>query len=103
MRLTKEQRLQLRSIVRGVFGQNTQVSLFGSRVDDRRRGGDFDVFVETELTDAQEVVNRKLDCLARLHATREFEGEKIDLLIASQVEGSALPIHNIARSGSVPL
>lgn len=103
MRLTKEQLWQLRSIVRGVFGQNTPVRLFGSRVDDRRRGGDFDVFVETELTDAREVVKRKLDCLARLHASPEFEGEKIDLLIASRVEGSALPIHDIARSRGIPL
>ena len=103
MRLTATQRQRLRAIVGDVFGPDARPMLFGSRIDDIKQGGDFDVFVETQLADARELVRKKLECLARLHATREFEGEKIDLVIASKVEGAALPIHQIARREGIPL
>lgn len=103
MRLTAAQRERLRTIVRDVFGQDARLMLFGSRMDDIKRGGDFDIFVETQLADASDLVRKKLGCLARLHATREFEDEKIDLVVASRVEGAALPIHQVARREGILL
>jgi len=103
MRLTPAQRAQLIAVVHDIFGQHAEVRLFGSRTDDSRRGGDFDVFVETQLEDATDLVLRKLQCLARLHATPEFEGEKIDLVVASRIDGAELPIHDIARNEGIRL
>jgi len=103
MRLTPAQRIQLRTTIQAVFDPQATVRLFGSRLDDTRRGGDFDVLVETDLIDARELVRCKLDCLARLHATAEFEGEKIDLVIASRIPNSEFAIHRVARTAGVPL
>lgn len=47
MRLTPEQIATVLSIVREVMGEDVTVSVFGSRLDDDRHGGDLDVLVET--------------------------------------------------------
>ncbi|NMG29015.1 nucleotidyltransferase domain-containing protein [Aromatoleum evansii] len=47
MRLAPEQIAIVLSIAREVMGEDVTVSVFGSRLDDRRRGGDLDVLVET--------------------------------------------------------
>ncbi|MDY0013502.1 MAG: nucleotidyltransferase domain-containing protein [Rhodocyclaceae bacterium] len=103
MRLTPRQQHRLRSVIHDVFGPLAQARIFGSRLDDNRRGGDFDVLVETDLTDPAELVRRKLASLARLHASPEFEGERIDLVIASRIPGSEQPIHQVARVQGIPL
>ena len=49
MRLTDEQRSIIRSTARACYGEDATVLLFGSRLDDRRRGGDIDLLVETDF------------------------------------------------------
>jgi hypothetical protein len=46
MRLTPDQAQTIRSSVRLHLGMQSRVWLFGSRVDDQRRGGDVDLHVE---------------------------------------------------------
>ena len=46
MRLTPETRDIIRHSTQAVFGLDSQVKLFGSRIDDRQRGGDIDLLVE---------------------------------------------------------
>ena len=45
MRLTPEARDIIRHSTQAVFGLDSQVKLFGSRVDDSQRGGDIDLLV----------------------------------------------------------
>ncbi|MCI0732552.1 MAG: nucleotidyltransferase domain-containing protein [Methylococcaceae bacterium] len=85
------------------FGENTLVWLFGSRVDDRRKGGDYDFYFETELVDPDEILDRKLALLADLHSTAEFEDEKIDLVIRPGAPGQDLPIFHIAKADGIRL
>jgi predicted nucleotidyltransferase len=85
------------------FGSSARVWLFGSRIDDSRRGGDFDFYVETDLDDPAEVIDRKLELLAQLHATTDFDGEKIDLIIKPAIAGPFPPIYDMARQRGVPL
>lgn len=47
MRLTPEQIATVLSVAREVMGDDVAVSVFGSRLNDDRRGGDLDVLVET--------------------------------------------------------
>lgn len=47
MRLTADQVLTIIDTVRGIVGKDAHVSLFGSRLDDTRRGGDVDLLVES--------------------------------------------------------
>lgn len=49
MRLTPQQIATILRIAREVMGDDTVVSVFGSRLDDDRRGGDLDVLVESAL------------------------------------------------------
>ena len=46
MRLTASQIETIRQATRQNFGADASVWLFGSRVDDARRGGDVDIYIE---------------------------------------------------------
>lgn len=84
MRLTHDQHLALVRAVHRHFGPHSRAWLFGSRTDDRARGGDFDVMVVSEEPDAAVLVDAKLALLADLHATAAFEDERIDVLLWSR-------------------
>ncbi|PMR77349.1 nucleotidyltransferase domain-containing protein [Billgrantia endophytica] len=45
MRLTHEQIHTILTTVRGIVGSNVEVRLFGSRLDDNRKGGDLDLLL----------------------------------------------------------
>ncbi|NEX15935.1 MAG: DNA polymerase III subunit beta, partial [Halochromatium sp.] len=47
MRLNAHQRETIKQAARGCFGADATVRLFGSRVDDHKRGGDIDLFITT--------------------------------------------------------
>jgi predicted nucleotidyltransferase len=51
MRLTPQQAEIVREAARQVFGPETQVILFGSRVEDCKRGGDIDLLIIPESAD----------------------------------------------------
>jgi predicted nucleotidyltransferase len=44
MRLTAEEQRRLKAVAERVFGPRVEAYVFGSRVDDSRRGGDVDVY-----------------------------------------------------------
>lgn len=48
MRLTEHQAKVIKKNCQMVFGEQTQVYLFGSRTDDNRRGGDIDLYILPE-------------------------------------------------------
>lgn len=89
MRLT-EQQTQL--IVRGVqrhLGPRSRIWLFGSRLDDAKRGGDIDLFVETE----QQPLRNELRCKIELEETLDMP---VDLIVRGFEQHS--PIAGIAKS-----
>ena len=69
-----------------------QVRLFGSRLDDAARGGDIDLYLETELP-VEEAEALRLRMVARL--ARRLGDRKIDLVVKTR--DGELPIHTIAR------
>lgn len=48
MRLSAVERTAIKSAATEVFGRAAEVRLFGSRADDRSRGGDIDLYVEVD-------------------------------------------------------
>lgn len=62
MRLTSDQIHTIHSTVQAVLGSGAVVSLFGSRLDDSRRGGDVDLLIEAQpepaLLDRARIKNR---------------------------------------------
>ena len=104
MRITARQIDVLRRAFDYRFGPGSRLWLFGSRLDDHRRGGDVDLLVQTPWADAERLLDAKLAFLADLHATPEFDGEKIDVVLwSSALQASRLPIHEIAMAEGVEL
>ncbi len=99
MRLSEAEKAGVRAAVTGRFGPLARVLLFGSRVDDARRGGDIDLLVEVphEVPDPlHEAVQLEIDVMRRLGERR------IDvLLVYPGLEER--PIHRIARKTGLPL
>ncbi len=80
MRISEEQKQIILKGVIDFFGVNADVWLFGSRVDDAKKGGDIDLYIETDLIEG--TFRAKLDLLGFLE---NFFGEqKIDILVRSR-------------------
>ena len=101
MRLTRDQQTAIRSAIDETFGEGTDVWLFGSRVDDTARGGDIDLYVESAISDAEQVVEARLGVLARLH--RQLGERKIDMAVRRAQSTADVPIWRLARSTGVEL
>ena len=102
MRLKPEEVNAIRDCVREVFGTGTPVWLFGSRIDDLKRGGDIDLFLETSL-DADERLRRRFRLLCQLQ--RRLGEQKIDVVLADpdSPEDSSRPIVQAAKATGVRL
>jgi len=104
MRLTARQHTTLVAAVRRHFGAQARLWLFGSRVDDSARGGDFDLMVQADGPDAHALYGAKLALLVDLHATPEFEGERIDVVLFSPALDAALrPVQREALARGLEL
>jgi predicted nucleotidyltransferase len=51
MRLSEEYRTVIKETLLKHFGKGSKFYLFGSRIDDSKRGGDIDLYIETDLSD----------------------------------------------------
>ncbi|MEX1057389.1 MAG: nucleotidyltransferase domain-containing protein [Natronospirillum sp.] len=101
MRLTAEQRHIIQTAVNSHFGTDCELWLFGSRVDDNRKGGDIDLYIEIDDMDASDLVDHRLALLRDLH--RALGEQKIDLVIKRASRGVELPIYQIVRETGVRL
>jgi len=97
VRLTQRQVDIIRKAATETFGPKARVVLFGSRVDDSKRGGDIDLLIQPESPG--EVLNRKLQFLGILE--REMGERKIDVVIENP--GDTRPIVRVARETGVAL
>lgn len=98
MRLTNDQRAAIRAAIASVFGDEVKVFLFGSRVDDQKRGGDIDLLVE--LADgnpmSQSMVVAKLQAIAEIQ--RRIGERKVDLVLADPSTSTPIVL-NARREG----
>lgn len=106
MRLTPEQSEIIRQATATAFGADARVWLFGSRVDDRKRGGDIDLLVqpaasggEADKDPATATLTRKLRLLGLLE--RQLGERKIDVII--ETPGDTRPIVQIAHATGIQL
>lgn len=95
MRLTATQFKTIHQTTRQYFGADAAVWLFGSRADDRQRGGDIDLYVETAgPAPLRQVLRCKLELEEKLDL-------RVDLVI--KAPGEDKPIFNIAKETGVRL
>ncbi len=95
MRLTPAQAQAIRERIHTHLGPRARIWLFGSRVDDSRRGGDVDLYVEPE---SAADLTASLRCKSELADALDLN---VDLIV--QQPGSDLPIYRIAKQRGVPL
>ena len=77
MRLEKKYIDLFVDTARQIFGSSAKLYLFGSRVDDNKRGGDIDLYLETDIK--EDLLNKKIKFLV---AVKKVTGDrKIDLVI----------------------
>ena len=99
MRLTQEQIDVIRISAKEVFGLGAQVWLFGSRVDDHRRGGDIDLLVCPAATHIIPSLASKLRFLNKLE--RRIGERKIDVVVEAPADSR--PIVRVAHETGVLL
>jgi predicted nucleotidyltransferase len=97
MRLTRQQAEAIRQAAHQAFGSGTAVWLFGSRVDDSKRGGDIDLLLRPQQPD--QTLTRKLKLLRLLE--QQLGERKIDILI--ETPDDPRPIVRIAHETGVRL
>jgi predicted nucleotidyltransferase len=99
MRLSQAYQQRIKALTRDVFGPETHVKVFGSRVNDEAKGGDLDLLVITpQPVERPAVMASKL----AVKVSRLLEGRKVDVLIdAPSLERK--PIHEAANQQGISL
>ncbi len=96
MRLQPKEIAAIGQAARDAFTPGTTVLLFGSRVDDSKRGGDIDLLAESPAAmPAAELVRRRshfVSCIYRL-----LEEQRIDVVMATQNEQDLRDVVAAAR------
>jgi len=78
MRISSQNHKIIRDVVDEIFGPTADVLLFGSRLDDKKRGGDIDLLVKLNQPDPDSL-RKELTLVARLQ--RRLGDQPIDVLL----------------------
>ena len=96
MRLSSFYKATIKQVGKEIFGHNAKICLFGSRVDDAKRGGDIDLYLD--VVDKNNLFDKKIQFLVKL---KKILGEqKIDVVIAKDKNRS---IEQVALRDGVEL
>ncbi len=101
MRLTDQQRTIIRGTVAETFGVGAHVWLFGSRVDDNKRGGDIDLLIETDQIDVDDIVRAEIAFLVKIQM--KLGEQRIDVLLDYPSRKIQSPIFLIAKQTGILL
>lgn len=100
MRLNDRYRKVIVEVLHKHFGENADLYLFGSRADDSKKGGDIDLYIETDEVTADDVLS--LRSKAYIDMIKVLGEQKIDIIV--HVKGTAYsPIKEIAKATGVLL
>ena len=99
MRLTDRQHAIIRTTVTETFGAAANVWLFGSRVDDSKRGGDIDLLIETDQVDVDAIARTEIAFLTQLQM--KLGEQKIDVLLDYPSRKNRPPIFSIAKQTGI--
>jgi hypothetical protein len=99
MRLTAEQIAVIKQNTALIFGENAQVFLFGSRIDDSKKGGDIDLFI-----DLMDKIERPIEKILYLNGLLQqaLGMQKIDIIFHAP-SYSYQPIHTAAKETGILL
>ncbi len=78
MRITENEISVIKILAQKTFGKGTLVFLFGSRIDDDKKGGDIDLFI-TNKEKSKLTISSKIEFLAELKLL--IGEQKIDVVL----------------------
>lgn len=100
MRLTTIEQDVISNCFRLCFGGEDHLWLFGSRVNDQKKGGDIDLYVETHLDNEQAIKSK----FSFLRIVKDRIGDqKIDMVLNILTINAPQPICKIAREEGIQL
>ena len=99
MRLSETEQAAIRTAAIESFGQDAEIWLFGSRVDDSKKGGDIDLLIKPASISPGQWFARKIQFLGRLE--RELGERKIDVIL--EAPNDSRPIVRVARAKGIQL
>jgi len=88
LRLSFEVQNKIFTMAKEIFGYSSRIWIFGSRVRQDVRGGDIDIYIETE--DFTDILDKRLDFLVRLK--NAVGDQKIDLVVKKPDDTSPIAI-----------
>lgn len=98
MRLKKEEIDAIKQTAATYFGSDANVYIFGSRAVDTKRGGDIDIYIETNLKlDSRELYRKKLSYAIALD--KKIGEQKIDIIINNFTDNKH--IYEVARKTGI--
>ena len=99
MRIAPSEAKIIKETASAVFGARAAMWLFGSRVDDAKKGGDIDLYIELPAEDYTyaKKVRFWCDLITRLG------DQKIDIIINKTGTSPHLPIHDVAKTKGIRL
>ncbi|MEY3744009.1 MAG: hypothetical protein RLZZ541_1064 [Pseudomonadota bacterium] len=103
MRISPQQTETIKIFTHRHFGEDAEVWLFGSRVNNEKRGGDYDFLIETSINQPDIIIEHKITMIAELQSTSNFEDEKIDLIVKRRNSSFDMPIYGIAKKEGIRL
>lgn len=81
MRISTKDQQAIVNMTHKYFNKDAEVYLFGSRVDDSKKGGDIDLYIIPEhKSNAEQLYNKKIKFLVALHLA--IGEQKVDVIIA---------------------
>lgn len=101
MRLSEHDISTIKTLAQECFGDRAVVYLFGSRVDDTRRGGDIDLYIETDFDDVDRLIDARLHFLSRLK--QRIGDQRIDVVLRYPSQQPPPAIHTIAKRTGIRL
>jgi predicted nucleotidyltransferase len=99
MRLSTDQVQAIKQTAHAVLGEQARVILFGSRVNDKEKGGDIDLLFETDLP-----VGNRANTIGKLYVSliRKLGDRKIDIILRDDATPAA-PVIDIALKTGIRL
>ena len=97
MRLNVEEKNKIIQYAKVFFGNEANLYLFGSRVDDAKKGGDIDLFLESE-----EIIDMQTQIQFLTAIYKDTTQREVDFLIKIPTPKN-LPIYKIAKKEGILL
>lgn len=99
MRLTRHQIEIIKTQVADIFGPDVSVHLFGSRLDDARKGGDIDLLIVSNRA-----IDKKIEKSSRLAARLQMTlgDQKFDIVV-KDTKTPDTPFYREAARKAIPL